>query len=169
MVRKNKINILIIAGALFSISTFAETVILNSGEIIEADSVEIISDSRKVRLTEAVATYRLDQVKSINGKKIKEKIAENVNSNEEGRAVEKVKGLLKEKRGELEAKRKEYIEAKKRLKKAARTGFFGFGRTKEEVDSLIRAKEKVVEIKQEYGNIKKKINQLRQNLKKAIR
>ncbi|MCF7916288.1 MAG: hypothetical protein K9L61_00730, partial [Candidatus Omnitrophica bacterium] len=154
--------VLVIFNIFFNV--FAETIILESGRIIEADIVDITSKSIKVNLMGAKRDYNLSDIRSIDGEKINtstkglfrktvktetsEVSEETVKTKEKNKPkikqteVEKIQALLKEKKKELSRKRKEYIQTKKDLKKAARSGFFGFGRSQEEVQKLIEAKKK---------------------------
>lgn len=160
---------------------FAETIVLDSGKVVEADIVELTRDAIKVNLMGAEVTYGLDQIKSIGAEKdstfskkyLKEKslkkiLSKDVDKNHEKlKSVKQIQDLLEKNRKELRLKKEEYIQAKKDLKKNARTGFLGFGRTKEEIQSLRKAKKKVTKLKKEYNNIKRNIKRLKKELNLA--
>ncbi|MCF7877972.1 MAG: hypothetical protein K9L95_00690 [Candidatus Omnitrophica bacterium] len=78
-----------------------------------------------------------------------------------------IENLLEEKRKELKMEKKEYGKAKKSLKEAARTGFFGFGRSQEETRALVRAKKRVEGLKRGVGALKREINLLKKELSLA--
>lgn len=177
--KKLQIATLFIVCLIFNIcfNVFAETIILESGRVIEADIIDMTSESIKVDIRGATRDYNLSIIRSIDGEKINisskslpkeivktEKSEEKVNSKTKQTAVEKIQSLLEEKQKELSNKRKEYVQAKIDLKNAAQSGFFGFGRSRAEVQKIVKAKEKVIETKKEYIDIKKEINQLKKDL-----
>ncbi|MCF7873503.1 MAG: hypothetical protein K9L84_01490 [Candidatus Omnitrophica bacterium] len=161
---------------------FAETIVFNSGKIIEADIIELTRDDIKVNLRGAESTYSLDQIKSISAEKdstFSKKYLNKKNDSKKSltkksdkdykklKDVKKIQDLLEKNRNKLKQKRKEYIQAKKELKNIARTGFFGFGRTNAETKRLLKAKEKVVKLKKEYNSIKRAIKGLKKELNLA--
>ncbi|MCF7869966.1 MAG: hypothetical protein K9L69_01030 [Candidatus Omnitrophica bacterium] len=170
------------------INLFAETIVLNSGKVIEADIVELTQDAIKVNIMGDEVTYNLDQIKSIGAEKDsafskkyleREKeendfgktLSEDINKkNKELKNTKQIQELLEKNQKKLKLKRKKYIKAKKNLKNIASTGFLGFGRTKEETQALLKAKKEVVKLKKEYNDIKQAIKRLKkeQNLAKDI-
>lgn len=78
-----------------------------------------------------------------------------------------IENLLEKKRQELTIKKKEYRKAKKNLKEAARTGFFGFGRSQEETQVLVEAKERAGKLKRGINALKREINLLKKELNLA--
>jgi phage-related minor tail protein len=83
------------------------------------------------------------------------------------KAPKQIESLLEEKRQELTIKKKEYRKAKKSLKEAARTGFFGFGRSQEETQVLVEAKERASKLKRGINALKREINLLKKELNLA--
>jgi hypothetical protein len=83
------------------------------------------------------------------------------------KAPKQIENLLEEKKQELTIKKKEYRKAKKSLKEAARTGFFGFGRSQEETQVLVEAKEKAGRLKRGINVLKQEINLLKKELNLA--
>ncbi|MFO8052569.1 MAG: hypothetical protein R6U54_01230 [Candidatus Omnitrophota bacterium] len=172
---------LLFFAVVFTANLFAETIVLNSGKVVEADIVELTRDAIKVNLKGDEVTYDLDQIKSIGAEKdstfskkylkeesLKKNLSKDVDKKQRKlKGVEQIQDLLEKNRKELRLKKKEYIQAKKDLKKNARTGFLGFGRTKEEIQSLRKAKNEVTKLKKEYNNIKQNIKKLRKELNLA--
>jgi hypothetical protein len=161
------------------VSIFAETIILNSGKVIEADIVELTRDVIKVNIMGAEVTYDLDQIKSIGAEKdsafskkylkrerekndFRKTLSKDIDKeNKKLKDTKQIQDLLGKNRKELKQKKKEYIKAKKNLKNIASTGFLGFGRTKEEIQALLKAKKEVVGLKKEYNEIKQNIKWLK--------
>lgn len=83
--------------------------------------------------------------------------------------IEEKNSLLEELSKELSLKREEYIEVRNDLKEAARTGFLGFWRTEEEIQRLLKAKEKMAEVKKEYTGIRREISGLKSRLRQVER
>lgn len=172
------------AGA-FTTSLFAETIVLNSGKVIEADIVELTQDAIKVNIMGAEVTYNLDQIKSIGAEKdsafskkyLSREREENGFDKDSSKDISKenkklknttqIQELLGKNRKELKQKKKEYIKAKKKFKNIASTGFLGFFRTKEETQALLKTKKEVVKLKKEYNNIKQNIKWLKKEFSLA--
>ncbi|MCF7875094.1 MAG: hypothetical protein K9L87_01475 [Candidatus Omnitrophica bacterium] len=83
------------------------------------------------------------------------------------KAPKQIENLLEEKRQELIIRKKEYRKAKISLKEAARTGFFGFGRSQEETRVLVEAKERAGKLKRGINALKREINLLKKELNLA--
>jgi len=83
--------------------------------------------------------------------------------------IERLKQRLENKREELSLEREAYLEARRDWKEAARTGFLGFGRTKEETQILIEAREVLTQIQKSYTGIRRRISSLERELRKAER
>lgn len=162
----------------FGSNIFAETIILESGKIVEAEIIDITGNSIKVNIMGATRRYKLSEIRSIDGEQInissRYKIKKISNEEEEAvkvkkSEVERIGEQLEQTEKDLKNKRKEYIQAKKELKRAAKPGFLGFGRSKKETEKLLAAKQKLINLKKEYNQIKRDINNLKRELKKAKR